>query len=279
MVVPVLSSIIGMEPSRCFVAPGIDPPVSSTRRLFPLGFGWQALAGPAAIGDRLVPRHADHRVVVEGRVVAVTSTGEPVATAGRAGAGRRGPWRWSDRGGRTIGTATHVGPVRNACGALTAAVACLRVERRGRDQRRSGSGKDVRRPVRGRRAMFGTAFGGEGRWADRRSCGGDDAPRRPPPDQGSRPAAQRHAPALAALAGGIGDEAVRHRGTIGGSLANNDPAADYPSAVLALGATIKTDRRSIKADDFFETLKQPKKPKLNCRPVQKPTSTYPTSQP
>jgi carbon-monoxide dehydrogenase medium subunit len=53
------------------------------------------------------------------------------------------------------------------------------------------------------------------------------------------------------LAGGIGDEAVRHRGTIGGSIANNDPAADYPAAALALGATIKTDRRSIKADDFF----------------------------
>jgi len=59
-------------------------------------------------------------------------------------------------------------------------------------------------------------------------------------------------PALAALAGGIGDEAVRHRGTIGGSLANNDPAADYPAAVLALGATIKTDRRSISADDYFQ---------------------------
>src|SRR5271168_5423626 len=59
-------------------------------------------------------------------------------------------------------------------------------------------------------------------------------------------------PALAALAGGIGDEAVRHRGTIGGSIANNDPAADYPAAALALGATIKTDRRSIKADDYFQ---------------------------
>jgi len=58
-------------------------------------------------------------------------------------------------------------------------------------------------------------------------------------------------PGLAALAGMIGDEAVRHRGTIGGSIANNDPAADYPAAALALGATIKTDRRSIKADDFF----------------------------
>jgi len=58
-------------------------------------------------------------------------------------------------------------------------------------------------------------------------------------------------PALAALAGGIGDEAVRHRGTIGGSLANNDPAADYPAAALALGATIKTNTRSIPADEFF----------------------------
>jgi carbon-monoxide dehydrogenase medium subunit len=58
-------------------------------------------------------------------------------------------------------------------------------------------------------------------------------------------------PALAALAGMIGDDAVRHRGTIGGSIANNDPAADYPAAALALGATIKTDRRSITADDFF----------------------------
>ena len=59
-------------------------------------------------------------------------------------------------------------------------------------------------------------------------------------------------PALAALADGIGDEAVRHRGTIGGSLANNDPAACYPSAVLALGATIKTNKRSIAADDYFQ---------------------------
>jgi aerobic carbon-monoxide dehydrogenase medium subunit len=58
-------------------------------------------------------------------------------------------------------------------------------------------------------------------------------------------------PALAVLAGMIGDDAVRHRGTIGGSIANNDPAADYPAAALALGATIKTDRRSIKAEDFF----------------------------
>jgi carbon-monoxide dehydrogenase medium subunit len=62
---------------------------------------------------------------------------------------------------------------------------------------------------------------------------------------------QAKIPGLAALAGMIGDEAVRHRGTIGGSIANNDPAADYPAAALALGATIKTNKRSIKADDFF----------------------------
>jgi len=58
-------------------------------------------------------------------------------------------------------------------------------------------------------------------------------------------------PALADLAGGIGDVQVRNRGTIGGSLANNDPAADYPAAVLGLGATVHTDRRAIAADDFF----------------------------
>jgi carbon-monoxide dehydrogenase medium subunit len=61
-------------------------------------------------------------------------------------------------------------------------------------------------------------------------------------------------PALAHLASLIGDPAVRHRGTIGGSLANNDPAADYPAAVLALGATITTNKRSISADDYFKGL-------------------------
>lgn len=61
-------------------------------------------------------------------------------------------------------------------------------------------------------------------------------------------------PALAALAGTIGDPAVRNVGTIGGSLANNDPAADYPAAVLALGATVVTDRRTIAAADFFAGL-------------------------
>jgi carbon-monoxide dehydrogenase medium subunit len=58
-------------------------------------------------------------------------------------------------------------------------------------------------------------------------------------------------PALAALAGGIGDPAVRHRGTIGGSVANADPAADYPAAVVGLNATVVTTERSIAGDDFF----------------------------
>jgi carbon-monoxide dehydrogenase medium subunit len=61
-------------------------------------------------------------------------------------------------------------------------------------------------------------------------------------------------PALAHLAGHIGDPAVRNRGTMGGSVANNDPAADYPAAVLGLGATVTTDKRTIKADDFFKGL-------------------------
>ncbi len=63
-------------------------------------------------------------------------------------------------------------------------------------------------------------------------------------------------PGLHELAGLIGDPQVRNRGTIGGSLANSDPAADYPAAVLALNATIKTDRRSIAADDYFTGLFQ-----------------------
>jgi carbon-monoxide dehydrogenase medium subunit len=62
---------------------------------------------------------------------------------------------------------------------------------------------------------------------------------------------RRILPGLAELAGNIGDRQVRARGTIGGSLANDDPAADYPAAALALGATIVTDRRRIAADDFF----------------------------
>ena len=61
-------------------------------------------------------------------------------------------------------------------------------------------------------------------------------------------------PALAHLTSVIGDPAVRHRGTIGGSIANNDPAADLPAAVLALGASVKTNKRTIAADDFFKGL-------------------------
>jgi carbon-monoxide dehydrogenase medium subunit len=59
-------------------------------------------------------------------------------------------------------------------------------------------------------------------------------------------------PALAKMAQHIGDIQVRNRGTIGGSVANNDPAADYPSAVLGLGATVVTDKRRIAADEFFQ---------------------------
>lgn len=61
-------------------------------------------------------------------------------------------------------------------------------------------------------------------------------------------------PAICSLASHIGDPHVRHMGTIGGSIANNDPAADYPAAMLGLGATIVTNRREIAADDFFTGL-------------------------
>jgi carbon-monoxide dehydrogenase medium subunit len=61
-------------------------------------------------------------------------------------------------------------------------------------------------------------------------------------------------PALVTLAGGIGDTQVRHRGTIGGSVANNDPAADYPAGCLGLGAKIVTNKREHAADDFFKAL-------------------------
>lgn len=68
------------------------------------------------------------------------------------------------------------------------------------------------------------------------------------------PVVRRRIPGLAALAGLIGDAQVRNRGTLGGSVAHADPAADYPAAVLALGATIETDRRRIAADDYFTGL-------------------------
>src|ERR1700690_3861176 len=68
----------------------------------------------------------------------------------------------------------------------------------------------------------------------------------------SSPEIMAKIPGLQHQASMIGDEAVRHRGTMGGSLANNDPAACYPSALLALGGTIPPDKRSIVADDFFQ---------------------------
>jgi carbon-monoxide dehydrogenase medium subunit len=70
----------------------------------------------------------------------------------------------------------------------------------------------------------------------------------------SHDAILRHAPVLAELAAGIGDVQVRNRGTIGGSIANNDPAADYPAAVLGLCARVETSRREIAADEFFRGL-------------------------
>jgi carbon-monoxide dehydrogenase medium subunit len=68
------------------------------------------------------------------------------------------------------------------------------------------------------------------------------------------PVVREAIPALAGLAGSIGDPQVRHRGTLGGSVANNDPAADYPAAVMALGAVIHTSARRIAADDYFQGL-------------------------
>jgi carbon-monoxide dehydrogenase medium subunit len=70
-------------------------------------------------------------------------------------------------------------------------------------------------------------------------------------DVHTSPVVQQSLPVIAKLAGMIGDPAVRHMGTIGGSVANNDPTADYPAACLGLGATIITNKRRIKADDFF----------------------------
>ena len=78
----------------------------------------------------------------------------------------------------------------------------------------------------------------------------------------SSPEVAARIPALAALAAGIGDRQVRNRGTLGGSLANNDPASDYPGAVLGLGATVITSKRRIAADEYFiglyETVLEPR---------------------
>jgi aerobic carbon-monoxide dehydrogenase medium subunit len=73
-------------------------------------------------------------------------------------------------------------------------------------------------------------------------------------DVANSPVVQEMLPALASVPGSIGDPQVRNVGTIGGSIANNDPNADYPAACLGLGATITTNKRRIKADDFFQGL-------------------------
>jgi carbon-monoxide dehydrogenase medium subunit len=99
---------------------------------------------------------------------------------------------------------------------------------------------------------------------------------------------KRAIPALAAMAGMIGDPAVRNRGTIGGSIANNDPAADYPAAIVALNATVRTTKREIAADDFFTGLfetaldtgeiitavKFPKVASANYQKFRNPASRY-----
>ena len=93
-------------------------------------------------------------------------------------------------------------------------------------------------------------------------------------DVANSPAITKTLPALAALAGSIGDPAVRNRGTIGGSLANNDPAADYPAAVLALGATVVTSAREIAADQFFRGMFETALAAgelITCRQISSPT--------
>lgn len=76
----------------------------------------------------------------------------------------------------------------------------------------------------------------------------------PHADVAASEAVRKAIPALAVLAGGIGDPAVRHRGTVGGSVANADPAADYPAGVVGLDAVVETNERKIAADDFFKGL-------------------------
>ncbi|MBL28674.1 MAG: carbon monoxide dehydrogenase [Rhodospirillaceae bacterium] len=73
-------------------------------------------------------------------------------------------------------------------------------------------------------------------------------------DVAASPEIRKAIPALAKLVEAIGDPQVRNRGTIGGSIANNDPAADYPAALVGLGATVVTDRRQLAAEDFFTGL-------------------------
>ena len=102
------------------------------------------------------------------------------------------------------------------------------------------------------------------------------------------PLVKQAIPALAGMAGMIGDPAVRNRGTIGGSIANNDPAADYPAALVALGATVHTTTREIPAEDFFTgmfetalepteivtSVRFPKTPSANYHKFRNPASRY-----
>jgi aerobic carbon-monoxide dehydrogenase medium subunit len=92
------------------------------------------------------------------------------------------------------------------------------------------------------------------------------------------PVVKQGIPALAATAGMIGDPAVRNRGTIGGSIANNDPAADYPAALVALGATVHTTKREIAADNFFtgmfETALEPDEIVTSVRFPKTQTANY-----
>jgi aerobic carbon-monoxide dehydrogenase medium subunit len=92
------------------------------------------------------------------------------------------------------------------------------------------------------------------------------------------PVVKQGIPALAAMAGMIGDPAVRNRGTIGGSISNNDPAADYPAALIALNATVHTATREIAADDFFtgmfETALEPTEIVTSVRFPKTQTANY-----
>ena len=102
------------------------------------------------------------------------------------------------------------------------------------------------------------------------------------------PAVKQGIPALAEMAGHIGDPAVRNRGTIGGSISNNDPAADYPAALVALNATVHTTKREIPADNFFSgmfetalepaeivtSVRFPKTPSANYQKFKNPASRY-----
>ena len=92
------------------------------------------------------------------------------------------------------------------------------------------------------------------------------------------PLVKQAIPALAALAGMIGDPAVRNRGTIGGSISNNDPAADYPAALVGLNATVQTNKRQIAADNFFtgmfETALEPAEIVTAVRFPKTPSACY-----